>query len=147
MYALNAGILSGGRRHGPYALEGTLFPQPHVRTLSGASIFLDEVLGHSFALLGSNVDPRQTLGTDALSFWQDLSTHFVIVVHPESSFTAQPGENVHVVHDREGVIAKWFGRQDSHIAILRPDRYVFGVCSASSLGVFTAELQAMLRGN
>jgi 3-(3-hydroxy-phenyl)propionate hydroxylase len=145
-YPFKAGILVGGRRHGPYALEGTLFPQPHVRTLNGASIFLDEVLGHSFALLGYNVDPRQTLDSDAFSFWEDLATQFVIVVSPDSSFTALCAENVHVVYDVEGAIAKWFGQQDRNIAIIRPDRYVFGVFAASSLHLATTELQAMLRG-
>lgn len=145
-YPLEAGLLVGGQRHGPYTLEGTLFPQPHVRTLTGADIFLDEVLGHSFALLGYNVDPRQTLGSDALSFWEDLSTHFVTVVSPDSSFTALRVENVHVVYDVEGAIAKWLGQQDGNIAIIRPDRYVFGVFGASSLHVATTELQAMLRG-
>jgi 3-(3-hydroxy-phenyl)propionate hydroxylase len=145
-YPLEAGILVGGQRHGPYTLEGTLFPQPRVRTLTGAYIFLDEVLGHSFALLGYNVDPRQTLDSDALSFWEDLSTHFVIVVSPDSSFTALRVENVHVVYDVEGALAKWLGQQDGNIAIIRPDRYVFGVFGASSLHVATTELQAMLRG-
>jgi 3-(3-hydroxy-phenyl)propionate hydroxylase len=146
-YTLEAGMLAGGQRHGPYAFEGTLFPQPHVRTLTGASILLDEVLGRSFALLGYNVDPRQTLDPNALSFWQDFSTHFVIVMSAEDPFTPLPGENVHVVYDVEGVIGRWFGQQDGHCAILRPDRYVFGVCSASSLHAATRELQALLRDN
>lgn len=144
-YALDTGILIGGRRRGSYALEGTIFPQPHVRTLVGASILLDEALGQSFALLGYNVDPRQMLDADALSFWQDLSTHFVIVVYPECPFTALPGENVHVVYDKEGAIAKWFGRQDGRIAILRPDHYVFGVCIASYIRYATIDLQSILR--
>ena len=146
LFALESGILVGGQRHGPYALAGTLLPQPHVRTLTGASILLDEVLGQSFALLGYNVDPRQPLDAAALSFWEDLSTHFVTVVSPESSFTAVCGENVHVVYDVEGAIAKWCGQQDGYITIIRPDRYVFGVVGASSLPVATAELQAMLGG-
>src|SRR5262249_42876937 len=116
-YTLEAGILAGGQRHGLLACEGTLFPQPHVRTLTGTSILLDEVLGQSFALLGYNVDPRQTLDPNALSFWQDLSTHFVIVVSAEGPFTLLPGENVYVVYDVEGAIAKWFGQQDGHFAI------------------------------
>jgi 3-(3-hydroxy-phenyl)propionate hydroxylase len=146
LFALEAGILIGGQRHEPYTLAGTLFPQPRVRTLTGVSILLDEVLGQSFALLGYNVDPRRTLDAVALSFWGDLSTHFVTVVSPENAFAALRGEHAHVVYDVEGVIAKWFGQEDSRVAIIRPDRYVFGVFGVSSLPVATAELQAMLGG-
>ena len=145
-FPLAAGILIGGQRHGLYSPAGTLFPQPHVRTPAGTSILFDEVLGQSFALLGYNVDPRQTLDVAALAFWEDLSASFVTVIPPEGTCTALDGDNVHVVCDVEGVIAKWFGPQDSHIAIIRPDRYVFGVCAPSVLQAATAELQAMFQG-
>ena len=143
---LEAGILVGGKRRGPYALEGTLFPQPYVRTLTGVSVLLDEVLGQGFTLLGYNVDPRQTLDAAAISFWENISTRFVTVMPPECSLTALHGENVDVVCDVEGIIAPWFGPYNDHIAVIRPDRYVFGVVGVSSLPVVTTELQAMLGG-
>src|SRR5204862_7718148 len=106
-FPLAAGILSGGPRHAPYSPAGALFPQPHVRTPAGTSILFDEVLRQSFALLGYNVGPRQTLDVAALASWEDLAARFVTVIPPDGTCTAVDGAKVPVVCAVEGVIAQW----------------------------------------
>jgi 3-(3-hydroxy-phenyl)propionate hydroxylase len=122
------GFLHGGkRRRGrfdgapgvwPAHPEGTLFPQPMVLDAAGARRRLDELLGPGFAVVGMGVEPRRAASRSA--FWEGLDARFVHVL-PEGS-TATEG----AVVDEGGALGAWFGRYGASLAIVRPDRYVYG---------------------
>jgi 3-(3-hydroxy-phenyl)propionate hydroxylase len=119
--------------------QGTLLPQPIVRSASGAHVLLDEVLGPSFVIIGLNINPRSCLDSMALAFWDDLSTRFVQVTAPDND-----DESVTHVEDSEKQLADWFARQQGTIAVVRPDRYIFGIFTAHSLHRATRRLQTLL---
>ena len=88
---------------------GLLFVQPRVRVETGASALLDDVLGDRFALISSVAAPP---GTEL-----DRFTEILEAVVLELGVT--------LIDD--GTLAAWFDAFGVVAALVRPDRYVFGV--------------------
>lgn len=131
------------------SVQGMLLPQPTVRTSSGELVLLDEVLGLHFAIIGLNINPRTYLDPSMLSFWDSLSTRFVQLTttnarhEPARAATAEAASVIHI-EDSTGQLSAWFARYRKSIAIVRPDRYVFGLCIEQTLVGATKRLQTLL---
>jgi 3-(3-hydroxy-phenyl)propionate hydroxylase len=100
---------------------GSLFIQPRVAA-NGEHVLLDEVLGHGFAVLGMERDPRW-LAEARPELWEGIGTRFLRVV-PEGR---PDGSTADAVIDVDGRLAAWFGRRRADTVVLRPDRFAFGV--------------------
>lgn len=116
--------------------RGWLFLQPHVEVES-KSVLLDDLLGAGFAVVGFDVDPRRLVDGDH-PIWQSVGTRF-LEVSPAGSREAQ-------VVDVTGTLGSWLGRHDASVAVLRPDRYVFGLYSEATAGRARQELEDALAG-
>jgi 3-(3-hydroxy-phenyl)propionate hydroxylase len=90
--------------------------------LNGESLLLDDVLGHGFAVLAMDRDPRW-LTEAAPELWEGLETRFVRVTAAGREPEGPPAD---VVVDVDGRLAAWFGRRRADTVVLRPDRFVFG---------------------
>jgi 3-(3-hydroxy-phenyl)propionate hydroxylase len=110
-------VASSSRRRA----AGSLFVQPRV-ALNGESLLLDDVLGHGFAVLAMDRDPRW-LTEAAPELWEGLETRFVRVTAAGREPEGPPAD---VVVDVDGRLAAWFGRRRADTVVLRPDRFVFG---------------------
>ncbi|MFG2042477.1 FAD-dependent monooxygenase [Dactylosporangium sp. NPDC048998] len=117
--ALRTGMLSGGVRKGPI---GTMFPQPEVTTPGSTTPrLLEHVLGPAFTVIGPAVDAR-TAAT-----WAGPAATFVRVLPTGSSGApSTPAHDVVNVVDVNGVLGDWFHRHRVALAVLRPDRFVYG---------------------
>ncbi|GAB2530057.1 bifunctional 3-(3-hydroxy-phenyl)propionate/3-hydroxycinnamic acid hydroxylase MhpA [Nocardia heshunensis] len=143
------GAYLGLPRHGWRGLEGTLAPQPEVRTHDGRTLRLDDALGLNFTLLGHTVDPRAGLSAEDLATLRALNARFVTVFplggRPQRrSHEAGNDDEVFDVEDHTGVLTKWLakgGVRAGSLTLLRPDRFVFG----SSTPEHTAHLINALR--
>ncbi len=109
------------------AAAGTRFIQPHV-TVHGGSVpvRLDEVLGHGFAILGKNIDPRGQLEVGAEAYWRRLGTNFIQVLPAGQPFPSRVPEGLQIIRDDAGDLFAWFGRHRRTAVVVRPDRYVLG---------------------
>jgi len=107
---------------------GHLFRQPTVRTAAGVDVMLDELLGPGFAAVGR---------TDADLAMSDAS---------QRTFARLGGRTVSLA-DIETRLGKVDALFDAHAAaIVRPDRYVFGVTDAHlSLDDLMARLSTSLQ--
>ncbi|MDI3282373.1 bifunctional 3-(3-hydroxy-phenyl)propionate/3-hydroxycinnamic acid hydroxylase [Polyangium sp. 15x6] len=124
----DAGMMRGGRRRRgrfdgapgvtPRYPEGTYFPQPFVRDAAAARVRLDDALGMGFAVLGFGLDPREVVRDEP--FWEGLGARFFRVLPAGSE--AREGALV----DEDGALERWFVRYEAALAIVRPDRHVFG---------------------
>jgi 3-(3-hydroxy-phenyl)propionate hydroxylase len=142
LLALSAGLLR--QTHA----QGTPLPQPLVRLPTGSSLRLDEILGLGFAIVALNIDPCSCLAAPALTFWDSLPTRFIKVISPECSYELQAEtatQRITSIVDSEGLLTTWFAQQPGHIAIVRPDRYIFGLCTPQTFPAATHRLQALLR--
>jgi 3-(3-hydroxy-phenyl)propionate hydroxylase len=116
--------------------RGWLFLQPRVEKESTPLLF-DDVLGSGFAVVGFNLDPRGLVESND-PLWQKLHTRFL-----EVRSTHDGGS--HVI-DVDGTLGSWFSQHDAAVAILRPDRYVFGLYSQSHAHRALQDLREALAG-
>lgn len=141
------GMMRGGRRRRgrfdgapsvvPAYPEGTYFPQPFVRDAAGVRVRLDDALGTGFSVLGWGVDPREVVRDEP--FWNGLGAQFFQVLPAGNE--AREGALV----DEDGALERWFVRYGVALAIVRPDRYVFGGFSRAEVAQVERELRTALQ--
>lgn len=109
---------------------GRMFIQPFVRTQDGQLVRFDEVIGNRFAIVSWGTDPTFGLTDQARAVWQKMGACFVIV-KPESqlAFSDDVPEDLIAVGDSTGKIKDWFGNMPDSVLLLRPDRFIAGMCS------------------
>ena len=124
------------RRKGP---EGALCPQPQVRRFDGRRVLLDEVLGEGYALVGLGCDPRAVLAADTRRQLDALGTRYLTLYPYGERPQATKGverrnpDGLLEVEDIAGEMVAWFqkaGHQNDAVALLRPDKFAFGVVPA-----------------
>jgi len=131
---LEAGLIHAGAEPSPAV--GALLPQPRVRDGDGAWALLDEMLGARFAIVGIGA-VRASLRA---RFEDELDGVVISVARP-----GEPVADTDRVEAEPGLLRAWFEDHDCTWAIVRPDRYVFGVASRSDeLETLIEELQRML---
>jgi 3-(3-hydroxy-phenyl)propionate hydroxylase len=122
---LEAGLLDVETRPSPAV--GSLLPQPLLRDDDGTWRLLDAWLGTRFAIVGIARVP------DQLRTWFEGELGGTIVtgfVEPEPE-----------------LLSAWFADHDCKWALVRPDRYVFGVADEpAELAELTGALREMLAG-
>jgi 3-(3-hydroxy-phenyl)propionate hydroxylase len=143
--------LPRARRNGA---EGRPIPQPQVRTYVGRRTLLDEILGENFALVGYGVDPRATLDANTIARLESLNTRFVALYpyggRPQGggvSPSTSPG--LTEVEDLSGEAFAWFrkvGARPGHVALVRPDKFVYAMCPAASTGEAVSHALRALAG-
>jgi len=124
---------------------GKLFIQPQVRTRDGAVKRLDDVLGTGFALVCWGVDP---------GYWLDDRSRAILAALDARIVTAKPvaqiqrdrdiGPDTLVVGDEQLRLKDWFGQQPGAIAVIRPDRFVAGLCYPVMINELLNELAAKM---
>ncbi|HYO53863.1 bifunctional 3-(3-hydroxy-phenyl)propionate/3-hydroxycinnamic acid hydroxylase [Archangium sp.] len=134
------GFMLGGSRGHRQAPEGVYFPQPCVGAPGGGVVRLDELLGPGFAVL-VHPDTREASRRGAQVLAESLGARCLRIIPPRSG-QAQPGEVV----DVEGKLDAWFREYKVEIAVLRPDRYIFGAVRGSHLAWLSAALRGWIRG-
>lgn len=137
---LPRGFILGGARSHRHAPEGTYFPQPFVQGPEGERVRLDELLGPGFAVLVHSATAEASMRA-AQMLAQGLGARCLRVLLPRSRPT-QPGELV----DTDGVLDAWFSEYRMDIAVLRPDRYLFGAVRGPHLSWLSAALRRQIRG-
>lgn len=131
--------------------EGKLMPQPRLRGPDGRRHRLDELAGPGFVLIGAGVDPQATLDAEARALCQALGARF-IAVHP---FGGRPSGAVARAtpagliecEDPDNTFHDWLrasGAGSGHVAIVRPDKFVFALVPAGELAAAMRELHKQL---
>jgi hypothetical protein len=132
MPALTDGVLSSA------ALAGQLFPQSRVTTAAGNEVLLDDILRSGFALVAGPNAAGLLAGSTG---WDAVSPRRVQVLPPGGKAREAPAMSV--VVDGTGVVCGWLARHGT--AVVRPDRYVYGVAgSVAELNGLAANLRAQL---
>jgi len=135
---LQRGLLANA----PHAANGTLFPQPWIKTAKGRQL-LDAACGTGWRLVidgGSGLAASSIVDGRA----RDLGMRIIRIGAADGkAFENAPQD---AVAEESGVVARWFGRHQCAAAIVRPDHYVFGVSTdATSLAAMMSELSSRLQ--
>jgi 3-(3-hydroxy-phenyl)propionate hydroxylase len=138
-----------GLPRGLRGVEGTLPPQPEVRTYGGRLQRLDDALGFGWAVIGYEVDPRDVLGARQET-WDRVGASYATLFGAGTRPMGRPGDGrrgsgLVDIEDTTGAFTAWLrkaGAKPGDLLVLRPDKYVFGVTADADL--LTGALVALL---
>ncbi|NPT34156.1 bifunctional 3-(3-hydroxy-phenyl)propionate/3-hydroxycinnamic acid hydroxylase [Paraburkholderia xenovorans] len=139
------GRLVYGRDPSCHSPVGRMFIQPRVRTAEGSVVRLDDVLGSRFAIIGWGSDPTFGLSPLARETWQRLGGCFVLA-KPDNQldFHDDVPAGVIAIGDVQGRLKEWFARVPESVVLLRPDRFVAGMCTPQQVSDCIGELALKL---
>ena len=127
---------------------GQLFVQAEIATSIREKIPLDDILGHHFAIVSFNQNLTSLISDEAEAFWNNRNTQFVNVISAHcaelettNSTTTSGKITVVDIHDQLRI---WFSQQRGNVAIIRPDRYVYGVYRPEEMEAATVKLHTFL---
>jgi 3-(3-hydroxy-phenyl)propionate hydroxylase len=115
---LAAGVIDD-RNRGKGA--GTLFVQPHVRQPDGVAL-LDDVLPFRFLIVTTTADTLAGMTAAARAAWRRLHGE-----QPPDRADGALGDGVRELIETDGLFANWANSHGCTAAVVRPDRYVFGL--------------------
>lgn len=131
--------------------EGALMPQPAVRAADGCRHRLDDALGDGFVLLGAGVDPRSLLSDEHRAWCDRVGVRYAVMYpwgsRPHGSVESCWSKDLIELEDVSGDWFRWLKRAGARpgcVAILRPDRFVFGVVPARRINEVMAKLREQM---
>jgi 3-(3-hydroxy-phenyl)propionate hydroxylase len=120
---------------------GRMFIQPLVRREDGSIVRFDDAIGNRFAIVGWGADPTFGLTPEARRIWTSLGGCFVIAKpDPQLKFHDDVPEGVIAIGDIDGRLKDWFARVPESVMLLRPDRFVAGMCSPQRVSAHVVQL-------
>ena len=148
MPPLTEGILASSANGKLQSVAGEMFIQPQVLTATGEVVLLDRILKTEFAILGLNTDWLDLITPESQAFLTSLSIKLVCIVPSgASNLSDKKIDLVETIADPSNQIAEWLADRDREIVIVRPDRYVFGVCDRQNLNFTIDQLKSLLIGD
>ena len=118
-WKLGAGLFDGDGLPNARSPIGEPIPQSRLRQAgeSTALIWSDDLLGDGFSLIGFGIDPIEIFADESKPDW--LNT--VCFGSAENAY------------EMGGELASWVVKYDVGLALVRPDRQVYGVCKSGQL--------------
>ncbi|WP_343676098.1 bifunctional 3-(3-hydroxy-phenyl)propionate/3-hydroxycinnamic acid hydroxylase [Paraburkholderia heleia] len=139
------GRLAYGRDPLAASPVGRMFIQPRVRLADGRVVRLDDAIGNGFAVLAWGADPTFGLTPQARALWERLGARFVFAKPDvQLEYADDVPEDVLALGDVQGRLKEWFSRLPESVVLLRPDRFVAGVCSPQQVSDAIVELAGKL---
>lgn len=132
--------------------EGTMIPQPQVRTFKGKRVLLDEVLGEGYALIGLQADPREHLSPASQQLLNAQGTRYATLfpfgTRPQGA-SVERANSAELVEIEEigSEMIDWFKRGGfgaGAVAIVRPDKFTFAVVKATDLDSALQQMKVQL---
>jgi 3-(3-hydroxy-phenyl)propionate hydroxylase len=139
------GRLVHGRDRAAQSPVGRMFIQPRVRSSDGAIVRLDDVIGNRFAIIGWGSDPTFGLTPEARETWKRIGGCFVIA-KPDTQLIYRDDvpADVIAIGDVSGRMKDWFTRVPQSVVLMRPDRFVAGMCTPQQVSSGIEELAGKL---
>lgn len=139
------GRLVHGRDPAGNSPVGRMFIQPLVRTRDNRTVRLDDAIGARFAVLAWGADPTYGLGAHARETMERLGACFVVVKPDvQLDYHDDVPADVMALGDVTGRLKDWFGQQPHSVVLLRPDRFIAGMCSPQQVSDAILQLAARL---
>ncbi|MEX3939048.1 bifunctional 3-(3-hydroxy-phenyl)propionate/3-hydroxycinnamic acid hydroxylase [Paraburkholderia sp. BR10937] len=139
------GRLAYGRDPLAASPVGRMFIQPRVRLADGRVVRLDDAIGNGFAVLAWGADPTFGLTPQARGLWERLGARFIFAKPDvQLEYADDVPEGVLALGDVQGRLKEWFSRLPESVVLLRPDRFVAGVCTPQQVSDAIVELAGKL---
>ena len=124
---LTQGLIDRDERGQPTPEAGTVFPQPRVETADGASALLDDVLPPVFLIVSATPDAQSDLSERELAALRRVGARRVVLRSPADAARRSPVPDVVSLTAKDDLLADWLAETGAVAAVVRPDRYVYGV--------------------
>ncbi|CAM2162980.1 3-(3-hydroxyphenyl)propanoate hydroxylase [Paraburkholderia sacchari] len=135
------GRLAYGRDRLAASPVGRMFIQPRVRLADGRVVRLDDAIGNGFAVLGWGADPTFGLTPQARALCERMGARFVLAKPDvQLEYADDVPEGVLALGDVQGRLKAWFSCLPESVVLLRPDRFVAGVCTPQQVSGAIVEL-------
>ncbi|WP_051235873.1 bifunctional 3-(3-hydroxy-phenyl)propionate/3-hydroxycinnamic acid hydroxylase [Ottowia thiooxydans] len=143
---LTTGLIAMDTQQCPAPGAGVLFVQPWVKTAVNLAFQrLDDLASPGFLLVSNDVSALDGMSASTASFWQRIAGQRVWIGTVPPSPSVAP--DVLAVQERDGVFSTWLQSLGAKVAVIRPDRYVYGVAqSAEELPHLLLALESALFG-
>ncbi|CAB3787898.1 3-(3-hydroxy-phenyl)propionate/3-hydroxycinnamic acid hydroxylase [Paraburkholderia caffeinitolerans] len=139
------GRLAYGRDPLAASPVGRMFIQPRVRLADGRVVRLDDAIGNGFAVLAWGADPTFGLTPQARTLCERLGARFIFAKPDvQLEYPDDVPQDVLALGDVQGRLKEWFGRLPESVVLLRPDRFVAGVCTPQQVSDAIVELAGKL---
>lgn len=127
---LTRGLIDRDHRGEPTKAAGSLFPQPRVATADGRIALLDDILPPAFLVVSGSVDAQAALSDRELEVLRRLgAVRVVLRLHADG--IAADGRGVMTLAAKDELFANWLVETGATAAVVRPDRYVYGVAGSA----------------
>jgi 3-(3-hydroxy-phenyl)propionate hydroxylase len=113
----------------PTTAAGTVFPQPRVETAAGKTALLDDILPSEFLVVSATIDPQTALGERQLASLRRIGGVRLVLRSPRDRAPAEKDtvKDVVTMATTDELFAHWLAETGAIAAVVRPDRYVYGV--------------------
>lgn len=126
--SLVAGLLDLDDHGAPVAPAGQLFVQPTVRLADGDRL-IDDGAVPRFQLFTAGIAPQAWLDEDHAGWWNHLAGERIAIVGADEAPEHTAPDGVRVLAETADLLRSWMARHGCQAAIVRPDRYVYGIAS------------------
>ena len=123
---LTQGLIDRDERGQLTPAAGTVFPQPRVATDDGNDRLMDDVLPPVFLVVSATPDAQSALGEPELGALHRLGARRV-VLRPSADAGKSAAPDVLTLTANDDLFADWLAETGATAAVVRPDRYVYGV--------------------
>src|SRR3954454_14521585 len=143
---LTRGLIDRDHRGGPTKAAGSLFPQPRVAAADVRIALLDDILPPAFLVVSGSMDVQAALSDRELEILRRLGA-VRVVLRSDADGIAADRRGVMTLATKDELFANWLVETGATAALVRPDRYVYGVAgSAPDLPRLVGELGRALFG-
>jgi 3-(3-hydroxy-phenyl)propionate hydroxylase len=120
---LTGGLIDRDAQGLPGTAAGTLFPQPTVETSDGRTALLDDILPPVFLVLSRTADAQAGLNKRAVAALRRIGALRVLL----GAKADASQQDFNVLTPKDQLFADWLDETGAMAALVRPDRYVYGV--------------------
>lgn len=106
---------------------GAVFPQPRVETADGVGALMDDVLPPVFLVVSATPEALFGLGEPELGALRRLGAQRVVLRSPADAARKPTAPDVVGLTAKNDLLADWLAESGATAAVVRPDRYVYGV--------------------
>ena len=113
------------------SLHRYMLRQSVITLNNGDSVLLDTLLGNSFTVVGFNTDPAPLINRQNTDFLKESLSSFAL---------GESGQGL----DKEGLLQGWADDNKVALALLRPDRQIYGLCYKDSSETVKDQLSKLI---
>jgi len=98
-----------------------------VATTDGGGALLDDVLPPAFLVVSAAAEVQTSLGEAELAFLRRIGAVRVVLRAADDRVSALPARDLVTLAAKDDLLANWLAETGAVAAVVRPDRYVYGV--------------------